>query len=272
MASHRKISDGRVIILTGAAGLLGNAMALALLEAGHRVLLTDLNEAPLRQLAEASGADQEKVAVCAVDVTTASGPKAIMGAALEAFGQVNMLINNAALTAFAAWPEGNTRPKPWELETAAVRRFFEINVLGPHALTSLVVPGMIKQGWGRVVNVTCSYDTMQAIFPYGSTKAALEAYTAALQIQLANTGVTANTINPGGPVAFPAHVALNPGRKWVEPEVMNAPILWLASEASDGINGRRYIGLKWDSAAPWETALQQAGGPMTWKGGDEALK
>jgi 3-oxoacyl-[acyl-carrier protein] reductase len=132
---------------------------------------------------------------------------------------------------------------------------------------------MIAKGWGRIVNVTCSFDTMQRIFPYGATKAALEAYTGALQSQLANTGVTANTLNPGGPVAFPDHVAKNPGRKWVQPEVMNAPILWLASDASNGVEGRRFIGTKWDPSIGVVAALQNASGPMAWRGfGDEALK
>ena len=239
------VSDSRAIVLTGAAGVLGNAMALALLYAGHRVLLTDLDEAPLRRLVDASGAPKERALLCAADVTAPSGPQAIVRVALDAFGRVDMLINNAAFTSFAAWPDDRLRPNPWDLDTASVRRFFEINTIAPHALTSLVVPGMIHQGWGRVVNVTCSYDTMQRIFPYGATKAALEAYTAALHLRLADTGVTANTLNPGGPVAFAMHVAKNPGRKWVEPEVMNAPILWLASEASNGVGGRRYVGTKW---------------------------
>jgi NAD(P)-dependent dehydrogenase (short-subunit alcohol dehydrogenase family) len=273
MIGGDRMAGSRAIILTGAAGILGKAMTLALLQAGHRLLLTDLDEAPLRQLAEASGTLNGRVALCAADLTVPSGPEAVARAALDAFGRVDMLINNAAFTAFAAWPDDRLRPSPWNLDTASVRRFFEINAIAPHALTSLVVPGMIKQAWGRVVNVTCSYDTMQRIFPYGATKAALEAYTAALELQLANTGVTANTLNPGGPVATALHVAKNPGRKWAQAEVVNAPILWLASDASNGVSGRRYVGTKWDPDAASDIALQHASGPMTWKGfGDEALK
>jgi NAD(P)-dependent dehydrogenase (short-subunit alcohol dehydrogenase family) len=265
--------DGRAVILTGAAGVLGKAMAPALLRAGHRVLLTDLDEAPLRQLADASGAREEHTAVCAADLTAPSGAESVVRAALDAFGRVDMLVNNAAFTAFAAWPDDRLRPDPWALDTAFMRRFFEINTIAPHALIGLVLPGMVKRGWGRIVNVTCSYDTMQRIFPYGATKAALEAYTASVDMRLADTGVTANTLNPGGPVATELHMAKNPGRKWVQPEVINAPILWLASNASNGIGGRRYVGTKWDPEAHWEVALQSASGPMTWKGfGDEALK
>lgn len=273
MASQEFAGSSRSVIVTGAAGVLGNAMTLALLRAGHRVVVTDLNKAPLQQLAQSSGAPKQNVVVCAADLTSPSGPRSVQRAALEAFGRIDMLINNAAFTAFAAWPDGRKIPNSWEMDTAFVRRFYEINAIAPHALASLVVPGMIQQNWGRVVNVTCSFDTMQRIFPYGATKAALEAYTGALDAQLANTGVTASTLNPGGPVAFPEHVAKNPGRKWVQPEVMCAPILWLASDASNGTRGRRFVGTRWDPAATPDVALQQASGPMAWKGfGDEALK
>jgi NAD(P)-dependent dehydrogenase (short-subunit alcohol dehydrogenase family) len=267
------ISGRRVIILTGAAGVLGNAMAIALSRAGHRILLSDLAEVPLRRLAAATDAPADRVAVCAADLTDPSGTKALVQAALEAFGGVDVLINNAAMTAFAMWPDDRMRPEPWALDTDLVRRFFEINIIAQHTLTSLVLPGMIKQGWGRIVNVTCSYDTMQRIFPYGATKAALEAYAGALQRHLANTGVTANTLNPGGPVAFQEHVANNPGRKWVNPEVMNGPALWLASDASNGLEGRRYVGSLWDEALPPEVAAERASGPITWTGfGAEALR
>jgi NAD(P)-dependent dehydrogenase (short-subunit alcohol dehydrogenase family) len=273
MASQGGTAGSRSIVLTGAAGVLGQAMARALTRAGHRVLLTDLAEASLRAVAESCDVAQDTVAVCAADLTTASGPDAVMRVALEAFGRVDMLINNAAFTAFAAWPDGRLVDDPWTLDTAFVHRFFDTNVIAPHALTRLVVPGMIERKWGRIVNVTCSFDTMQRIFPYGATKAALEAYTASVDMRLVNTGVTANTLNPGGPVATELHMSKNPGRKWVEAEVMNAPILWLASDLSNGVPGRRYIGTKWEAHAAWEVALPQASGAMTWRGfGEEALK
>jgi 3-oxoacyl-[acyl-carrier protein] reductase len=274
MASQSEKTGSRSVILTGAAGVLGQAMARALTQAGHRVVLADLQEAPLRALADSCGGAKGSVAICAADLTMTSGPEAVMRVALEAFGRVDMLINNAAFTAFAAWPDGRLIDDPWILDTAFVHRFFNTNVIAPHALTRLALPGMIERKWGRVVNVTCSFDTMQRIFPYGSTKAALEAFTASVDVRLAKTGVTANTLNPGGPVATELHMSKNPGRKWVEAAVMNAPVLFLASDDSNSVvGGRRYVGTKWDPKAAWEVALAQASGPMTWQGfGDEALK
>jgi 3-oxoacyl-[acyl-carrier protein] reductase len=266
-------SVSRAIILTGAAGVLGTSMGLALLRAGHRVVLTDIEDGPLQKLGATSGAPPGNIAVCAADLTTPAGPERVVRAAHEAFGRVDMLINNAAFTAFAAWPDDRLRPNAWTLDTAFVRRFFEINTIAPHALAHLVLPQMLERKWGRVVNVTCSYDTMQRIFPYGAAKAALEGYTSSIEIQLAHSGVTANTLNPGGPVATELHMQKNPGRKWVQPAVMNAPILWLASDDSNGIAGRRYVGTKWDPELPWRTALERASGPFTWKGfGDEPVK
>lgn len=264
---------GRAVILTGAAGVLGQAMARALVEAGHRILLCDLAEQPLRDLAAKIGSGAERLATCAADLTDPAGPETLVETATKAFGRVDMLINNAAVTAFATWPVDRLRPAPWKMDTSLVRRFFETNMIAQHTLSSLVLPGMIERGWGRIINVTCSYDTMQRIFPYGATKAAMEAYTAALHRDLANTGVSANTLNPGGPVAFPEHVEKNPGRKWVTADVMNGPILWLASEASNGTEGRRYVGSRWDLTLLPEAAAARASGPMSWVGfGDAALR
>jgi NAD(P)-dependent dehydrogenase (short-subunit alcohol dehydrogenase family) len=264
------VADGRVIILTGAAGLLGRAMAKALADAGHRLVLSDLAEENLREVAAAT---RGRVVTCAADLTHEGGPDNVVRTCLDAFGRVDMLINNAALTAFAAWPEDRLRPEPWRIDVALMRRFFEINTVAQHALTSIVLPGMVEQGWGRIVFVTCSYDTMHRIFPYGATKAALEAYAGSLNGRLGGTGVTANTLNPGGPVASPELVTKNPGRKWVGPEVMNGPVLWLASEASAAMVGRRYLGTRWNSALEPRAAAEQASGALTWSGfGEEALK
>jgi len=261
----------RSVIVTGAAGVLGQAMTAALVKAGHRVLLTDRSEDALKDLAERSKATKGAIAVCAADLTSVDGPVVIEKAALDAFGRIDMLINNAAFTAFAAWPDSD-QPNAWELDTELVRQFFDINFIAQHALTSRVIPGMIEQGWGRIVNISCSYNTMQRLYPYGATKAALEAYTAALQTQLRETKVTANTLNPGGPVFFPAHVAANPGLNWVQPEIMDAPILWLASDESNGVPGRRYVAVKWTEGMTPEIALQKAAGPMSWRGfGAEAI-
>src|SRR3546814_7048587 len=89
---------------------------------------------------------------------------------------------------------------------------------------------MLEAGWGRIVNISTSVDTMLRFWPYGSAKAALDAQTAVLAVQLEGTGVTANILGPGTFVK-PAPIVLDDGtviRPDHGPEIMAAPIRWLA--------------------------------------------
>ncbi|HVT98534.1 MAG TPA: SDR family oxidoreductase [Acidobacteriaceae bacterium] len=127
---------------------------------------------------------------------------------------------------------------------------------------------MIRRGWGRIVFISTSLDIMMApaFIAYGMTKACDEAYAAALAASLDGTGVTANVVLPGGPVATrmadPAGIA----KGLLPPDIMAAPITWLASDASDHVTGRRFIAARWNSALTDAQAAQAAGAPAAWGG------
>ena len=104
---------------------------------------------------------------------------------------------------------------------------------------------MLGQHWGRIINLTTSLDTMYraGIQPYGGSKAANEAHLLAFAQELEGTGVTANVLVPGGAANTRM---VSPGQepnrdKLIAPEVMVAPLVWLCSNASDGITGQRFI-------------------------------
>jgi len=100
---------------------------------------------------------------------------------------------------------------------------------------------------------------------YGGSKAAIEAETACLASALAGTGVTANVLLPGGPTAtrmtrnFPG-----PASRMLQPEIMVGPVLYLASDASSGVTGRRFVAKDWNPALPAEEAAGAAGAPVAW--------
>jgi 3-oxoacyl-[acyl-carrier protein] reductase len=102
--------------------------------------------------------------------------------------------------------------------------------------------------------------------PYGASKAANEAMLAAVAEELDGTGVTANILVPGGAAdtrmvsraAMPDRAAL------IAPEVMVKPLIWLCSNAADGINGQRIIAAKWDDTLPPEQAVKTASAPAAW--------
>jgi NAD(P)-dependent dehydrogenase (short-subunit alcohol dehydrogenase family) len=117
--------------------------------------------------------------------------------------------------------------------------------------------------------VTTSLDTMYraAMQPYGGSKAANEAHLLAMAQELEGTGVSANVLVPGGAANTRlVSRAQEPDRgKLIPPEVMVAPLIWLCSNASDGVNGQRFIGMRWDKNLPPEEAAKNAGAPMAWQ-------
>jgi 3-oxoacyl-[acyl-carrier protein] reductase len=103
--------------------------------------------------------------------------------------------------------------------------------------------------------------------PYGGSKAANEAHVLAMAQELDGTGVTANVLVPGGAAntrLVPPSPLLDRS-KLIAPEVMVAPLLWLCSSESDGVTGRRFIGMQWDSSLPPADAAKAAGAPAAWQ-------
>jgi len=117
-----------------------------------------------------------------------------------------------------------------------------VHTTAPLALTNAVVPEMMREGWGRIINVTTSLGTMlNAGSPtYGPSKAALEALSAIMAKDLDGTGVTVNVLVPGGITNTPMVSESGFDRaKMIQPEVMVTPLLWLVSDAAGNVTGRR---------------------------------
>jgi NAD(P)-dependent dehydrogenase (short-subunit alcohol dehydrogenase family) len=127
---------------------------------------------------------------------------------------------------------------------------------------------MMRQKWGRIVNVTTSLGTMirEGSPTYGPTKAALEAVSAIMAKDLAGTGVTVNVLVPGG-VTNTGMVPLEAGydrAEMIQPAVMTPPLNWLVSDAAGGVTGRRFLAVHWDPSLPPEEAAAKAGAPVAW--------
>jgi NAD(P)-dependent dehydrogenase (short-subunit alcohol dehydrogenase family) len=103
--------------------------------------------------------------------------------------------------------------------------------------------------------------------PYGGSKAANEAHLLAMAQELDGTGVTANVLVPGGAAdtRMVSRGAAPDRSKLIAPDVMVAPLLWLCSDASDGITGQRFVGASWDKSLSPADAAQKAGAPMCWQ-------
>jgi NAD(P)-dependent dehydrogenase (short-subunit alcohol dehydrogenase family) len=245
----------RVAIVTGAAGGIGRVMTQGLLAAGIRVAGVDRDHDPLEALV-ASVREQGKAGellTIQTDLTSDSAAEEITKAARARFGRIDILVNNAGIGPGSIRPDSWQRPlKFWEITPDQWRRFVAVHTTAPLALANAVVPEMMREGWGRIVNVTTSLGTMlNAGSPtYGPSKAALEAFSAIMAKDLDGTGVTVNVLVPGGITNTPM-VTDEAGfdrAQLIQPEVMAPPLVWLVSDAAGKVTGRRFLAVHWDPA------------------------
>ena len=246
-------------------------MTRALLAAGIQVAGVDRDRGPLEALA-ASALERGKAAALLTiqtDLTNDSAAEEITKATRDRFGRIDILVNNAGIGPGAIRPDSWQRPlKFWEITPDQWRRFVAVHTTAPLTLANAIVPEMMRQGWGRIVNVTTSLGTMlNAGSPtYGPSKAALEALSAIMAKDLDGTGVTVNVLVPGGVTNTPmiSDEAGFDRAKLIQPEVMVSPLLWLVSDAAAKVTGRRFLGVHWDTELPPEEAAEKAGAPVAW--------
>lgn len=267
------MSDGKVVIITGAARGLGCAMTLALASSGARVAALDLpvsddEMANLLKRARQAGIE-DRILPLHADVSDPKDCAAAIDATVKRFSAVHGLVNNAARRLQNDGPVLEVAKKFFEVDTDIWRSVVDTNVNGPFLMARALAPVLIAQGWGRIVNIVTSYPTMvtAGFSPYGPTKAALEAATVIWSKDLDGTGVTVNALLPGGP----ANTRMIPTTRvsdrstLVQPEAMDAPIRWLMSTDSDGITGYRFIAQAWDPMLNPKEAGQKAGSPAGWQ-------
>jgi len=264
--------DGRVAVVTGAARGLGRAMAQALACAGAKVVFADIDAARLEAAMAPLAGKEACGATLGIrcDITSRADCERLAASTIAAFGALHILINNAAKGPAHIERAPETRSfKFWEADPEIWQQVIATNVNGTFLISRSAVPAMIAAGWGRIINITTSLGTMQryANSPYGVSKAAIETETLIWAQDLAGTGVTVNSLLPGGAVdtEFVAEQSrremLEAGRKLLTPEVVIAPALFLASTLSDGVTGKRFVGKLWDDRLPPNEAAEKAREP-----------
>ncbi len=227
---------GRVAVITGGAQGIGLAIAERMLNSGASVVLWDVDAALLAQAETSLSAlgSVGKVTTAIVELTMEADVADAAHRAVAAHGRIDILVNNAGIT-------GGNAPT-WELAPDVWRRVIEVNLIAPYLTCRAVVPQMVKQGYGRIVNIAsvAGKEGNPNASHYSASKAGLIALTKSLGKELATKGVLVNAVSPAAAKTAmfasmtPQHIDFMlskiPMARFLEVNEAAAMVAWLASE------------------------------------------
>jgi NAD(P)-dependent dehydrogenase (short-subunit alcohol dehydrogenase family) len=233
--------DSKVAVITGAARGIGFAIAQRFLTANYRVVLLDIDAAGLAQATERLD-EPTRVLAITCDVSAADQVRSAMDQAVQRFGRLDALVNNAGIAVFK--PLLETSFEEWD-------RVMAVNLSGPFICTQASAPIMLKNGGGSVVNIA-SISGLRAStlrVAYGTSKAALIHLTKQQAAELGTVGIRVNCIAPGpvetamakqvhsAAIRADYHDTIPLGRYGTEIEIAEA-VVFLCSPAASYINGQ----------------------------------
>ncbi|MCW2521463.1 MAG: dehydrogenase, short-chain alcohol dehydrogenase like protein [Mycobacterium sp.] len=235
--------DGQVAVVTGAGRGLGAAMALAFAEAGADVVIAARTKSQLDDVAEQIGGTGRRAHVVVADLAHPDETAKLAEAAVEAFGKLDVVVNNV----------GGTMPAPLlNTSTKDLRDAFTFNVATAHALTTAAVPLMLEHsGGGSIINITSTMGRVagRGFAAYGTAKAALAHYTRLSALDLAPR-IRVNAIAPGSILTSALEIVASndelrtpmekatPMRRLGDPLDIAAAAVYLASPAGSYLTGK----------------------------------
>ena len=183
--------NDKTVLITGAAVGIGRAAAIKFAQGGANLVLTDINIKALESVKEEIETYTKNVLTIQCDVSDEERVYATVKEAESVFGKIDILINNAAL--WRCWaPFTDISSDEW-------RKFIDVNIMGVVYCTKAVLPKMLENSYGRIVNVASVagvYGNANMVH-YSATKGALIAMTKALAKEVTDKGVLVNCVSPG---------------------------------------------------------------------------
>ncbi len=185
--------EGRVAIVTGGAKGIGRHYSQALAYEGARVMIADIADGKdlVEEIAARSGANS--VASATFDVSNEKAVETLVAQTIERFGQIDILVNNAALYA-------KLKPvKVTEIDTALWDQVMAVNVRGAFLMVKHVAPHMKERKSGKIINIASgtAYKGIPHMLHYVTSKGAIVSFTRALSRELGEFGIAVNTLAPG---------------------------------------------------------------------------
>lgn len=237
------------MLVTGGTSGLGLAMVRALSDAGAMVALTGRTAEVAREVA--SGIP--RAAGFAADVRDQASVAGAVDAIWNTLDGIDVLVNNAGLGMKTVNPDFMARPKGfWEVPVDGFRAVVETNLTGYFLMAREITPRMLEAGRGRIVNISMNHSTMnrKGFVPYGPSRAGAEALSRIMAADLADTGIRVNMLLPGGATRtgmLPSGTELPASLELLDPEVMAAPVVWLASKEAADVHDERIIATEFDA-------------------------
>lgn len=236
--------DGRVALITGGAAGIGRAIAELFYQKGATVVLSDIS-ATVADTAEEIAPDSRRVLAKQGDVTKAADRAAVVEAAVERFGGVDILVNCAGIALLD--PALEVTEERWD-------RTMDLNLKSLFFLSQEVAPHMIRHGGGKIINLASQAGiiALDKHAAYVASKAAVIGLTKVLALEWAGKNIQANCISPTvvltelGKKAWAGEVgekfkATIPAQRFAYPEEVAACALFLASDAAQMINGANLV-------------------------------
>ncbi len=235
--------DGRIALVTGASYGIGMAMAKALASAGASIVFNDRNpervENALKEYHDA-GIDARGYLF---DVTDEDAVRSSIERICAEVGIIDILVNNAGII---------KRIPALDMSPADFREVIDVDLTGPFIMSKAVAPGMIKKGAGKIINICSMMSELgrETVSAYAAAKGGLKMLTRNLACEWAEHNIQVNGIGPGyiatpqtAPLREAGHpfnsfiIGRTPAARWGTPEDLEGPVVFLASRASDFING-----------------------------------
>lgn len=236
--------DGKVAIVTGAAGGIGSATVKLFIEQGASVVLADLDEAGAARVAASLGERTAAVAVVRADVTRETDVKALVDAALSRFGRLDILHNNAVIASTADTDSIETPNAVWQST-------WEVVVMAAVYGCRHAIPAMIESGGGSIINMSsgAAHHPTGSRIAYGTCKAAVETFSAYTAAMYGDQGIRSNVVSPGfvltpatrtlfDAAQLEAFAAVAAAGRVATPEDVAQVVAYLASDAAAYVSGQ----------------------------------
>jgi NAD(P)-dependent dehydrogenase (short-subunit alcohol dehydrogenase family) len=256
------ILQNKKIVVTGATSGLGLAMAKALAAAGASVLLTGRSEEKIRRAVEEIKPLNQQVRGITMDVRSEPETENAARWARDEWGALDVLVNNAGIGMRTVNPSFLTRPQPfYKVSAEGFRNVLDTNLTGYFLVAKAFMPLFLENGRGKIINISMNHETMRrkGFIPYGPSRAGAESLSLIMAEDVREHNIDVNMLLPGGatetgmiPEEFKEEILQK--FRLLSPDVMAAPIVFLASDESDGITGQRVTAIEFDE---WKNSLRK---------------